>query len=339
MGRRGRRRIQKLTSGRMEATSTPPCSRKQAQSGHQTSPRGQDNRSHRTKPEQLPRVGPRSAGWEGGGWVSSENWAVKGGSLWDRMTERRVFCLLLRTRKHEPVCRGRSQERPARTRGRRQWWREVPQEGLEEGEEGEGSTPPPTCQDRGTERRNPLFNFLSHTKVMCAHSRKHVKHRKKRKSGAGASHCPTSSERWAAGNGALREPWPAVWPEPPQRATPRMGSLGRGAGRSMVTAGHSGPHRTQLGPCGRQGAGCSQASDSKTRACLLIALQPRRQERQIWGDKEELPLTVDGLFLEMGRLFSIAAVSVPRALPASDPLNAAQKAPPTPNLGQPLTPW
>lgn len=51
------------------------------------------------------------------------------------------------------------------------------------------------------------------------------------------------------------------------------------------------------------------ASDSKTRACLLLALQPRSQrKRQIWEDKEMLPLTVDGLFLEMGRLFSLAAL-------------------------------
>lgn len=40
-----------------------------------------------------------------------------------------------------------------------------------------------------------------------------------------------------------------------------------------------------------------------------------------------LPLTVDGLFLEMGRVFSITAVSVPLALPASVPLNAAFKGP------------
>lgn len=40
-----------------------------------------------------------------------------------------------------------------------------------------------------------------------------------------------------------------------------------------------------------------------------------------------LPLTVDGLFLEMGRLFSQAAVWVPLAQPASAPLTAALKGP------------
>lgn len=35
------------------------------------------------------------------------------------------------------------------------------------------------------------------------------------------------------------------------------------------------------------------------------------------------PLTVNVLFLEMGRLFSVAAIPVPLALPASVPLNIA----------------
>lgn len=60
------------------------------------------------------------------------------------MTEGRGFCLLLWTRKHEPICRARS------TRGRRQWCREVPQEGL--GEERERRPPSRPAREKGQTR-------------------------------------------------------------------------------------------------------------------------------------------------------------------------------------------
>lgn len=43
------------------------------------------------------------------------------------------------------------------------------------------------------------------------------------------------------------------------------------------------------------------------------------------------PLTVEVLFLEVGRLLSIAAISVLPALPASVPLNTAKKPLPLPS--------
>lgn len=59
-----------------------------------------------------------------------------------------------------------------------------PQEGL--------GTPWPGRTEGAERGRDSLVNFLSYRKVVCAHSRKYGKHRKRRKGRAGASHCPTS---------------------------------------------------------------------------------------------------------------------------------------------------
>lgn len=88
---------------------------------------------------------------------------------------------------------------------------------------------------------------------------------------------------------------------------------------------HSGSHTIR--PLCQEGEHHTQGSlcflDKSGPPSCLTTWEPT--ERQIWEDKEMLPLTVDGLFLEMGRLFSIAAVSVPPALPASVPFKTAWK--------------
>lgn len=183
-----------------------------------------------------------------------------------------------------------------------------------------GEAPPwPTRTEGATQGRNSLLHFRSRYKSgVCVFQKTQKKEKGQARS------FPLSHElRGTLGSGEM-EPSGALAqaarPEPITKGHSQSGLIRQRTGQAGTFRA-----RTQSGPCGGRGAGARGASDSKTRVCLLTTLQPGRREteRLIWGDKETLPLTVDGLFLEMGRLFSVAAVSVPPALPASVPSNAA----------------
>lgn len=195
------------------------------------------------------------------------------------MTEGRGFRLLLWTRKHEPICRGNSQE--TQELGLRQWWGWFHRRGG-------GGEPSSPARTQGAERgRNSLFNFLSRIKVVCAHSRKYRKHRKRRKGKAGTSHCPTSYRRCeAAGKSSLlRAQRGQCSRNPRQKATPKAGSLGTGTMLQRSVTPGAFRARTQLGPCGGQGKMLG-ASDSKTRVSLL-ALQPGANGKTDWGRQRD----------------------------------------------------
>lgn len=201
---------------------------------------------HWTKLE-LPFPGSRTArGQEaaGGqvGWASGAprriGWGRKGAG--GRKTERRRFCLLLWTRKHEPVFRGRSPERPGNKR------RETMVGGGPTGRAGKGEERrgPLPARAEGAERgRNLLLNFLSRIRAVCARSRKHRK--KRRKGTAGASHCPISSERCeAAGKSSLlRALAQAAWPEPATKGHSQSGLIRERSRCGALRDGraHSGP--------------------------------------------------------------------------------------------------
>lgn len=199
-----------------------------------------------------------------------------------------------------------------------------------------GGSPP--CQPGQKTRRDGetrCFVFGPGIKVVHVHSRKHGKHgkhRKRRKGRLGASHCPASSKgHRAAGKWSLlRALARAVWPEPTTKDHSQSGLIRQ---RSQCRARSLGDRRAHSGPAhnralvGGGGRVLREPLIPRQERASLLPYNPgdgrQETERLIWEDKETLPLTVDGLFLEMGRLFSIAAVSMPPALPTSVPSNVA----------------
>lgn len=128
----------------------------------------------------------------------------------------------------------------------------------------------------------------------------------------------------------------AAWPEPATKGHSQSGLIRTGAGALGAGRAHSGaPHnRALVGGGGGVGA-APGASDSKTRARLLLALQPRADRKTDQGRQRDASLTVHGLFLEMGRLSCrLGAVSPAHLCPldrspkqAPSPSGAAQPPP------------
>ena len=251
----GKRQLEKARScrqGGRRCPATLPCSRRQAQSGHQTPPRGQDE----NRPlDQAGAAFPGGPGLPAAKKLRAGRWAGPLVLLWrigwgrkgagGRKTERRRFCLLLWTRKHEPVFRGRSPERPGNKR------RETMVGGRSHGRGWERRGEPGALPARaeGAERgRNLLLNFLSRIRVVCARSRKHRKKGDRaRREPPIVPSAPRDVKR--PGNRAFREPWHRQrGRNPPQRATPSAGSLGRRAGAARSVTGGRVQGRRTIGP-------------------------------------------------------------------------------------------
>lgn len=116
---------------------------------------------------------------------------------------------------------------------------------------------------------------------------------RKGRPGPGASHCPSSSE-----GGRETSPLRARRSSEAGTATKGHSPSGLIRQRSRALLGdrraHSGPahNRALVGA----GAGARGASDSKTRACLLIALQARRQKGRFGETKSRFPWQWMGYF-------------------------------------------
>lgn len=183
-------------------------------------------------------------------------------------------------------------------------------------------------RDRGTEHgRDSPSDVPSRMKVVCAHSRKRGETRQgeRREGRAGA---PIVLQPREMGSDQKAEPSEsrarAVRPEPPTKGHSQRGLI-RDRGRA-ARPGHrlgQGPHT--IAPLWEAGRALPPLIPRQEHASL-----PYSRETD-WGRQRDAPLTVDALFLEVGRLFSIAAVSLPRV-----PLNAAQTGPH--QSGRPSTP-
>lgn len=135
----------------------------------------------------------------------------------------------------------------------------------------------PPGQKALREGETRCFIFRPGIKVGRVHSRKHGKHKKEK---GQARSFPLSHQ--LGGTLGSREMEPSESPEPTTKGHSQSGLLTQrsrcpGAALARGQAGTFRP-RTQSRPCGGRGAGAPGASDSKTSACLLTALQAGRRE-------------------------------------------------------------
>jgi hypothetical protein len=112
----------------------------------------------------------------------------------------------------------------------------------------------------------------------------------------------------------------------PQRATPRAGSLGRCASAVRTVTGGciQGTHNKALVVGGGAGHSLEPLIPRQEQASFLPYNLGADRKTDL-GRKRDASPDSDGLFLEMGRVFSITTISVPPALPISVPVNTALK--------------
>lgn len=129
----------------------------------------------------------------------------------------------------------------------------------------------------------------------------------------------------------------AAWPEPATKGHSQSGLIRTGAGaldagRALAGAPHN---QALVGGGGGGGRLPEPLIPRQERACFL-PYSPEPTERQIGEDKEMLPLTVHGLFLEMGRLSCRLGAASPAHL---CPLDRSPKEAPSPSgVAQPPPP-
>lgn len=218
---------------------------------------------------------------------------------------------------------GKGARRDPETRGGGHWWREVPQEGL-------GTWPLLGWKvQRKRETCGLIFCPIQKWGV-CAFP-KNTENTEKKAKGQGGRLLLSTPGAPGDVNRVFWEPLAqAAWPEPATKGHSQSGLIRTGAGALGAGQAHSGaPHnRALVGGSGGGLAGGSGASDSKTRARLLLALQPRADRKTDRGRQRDASLTVHGLFLEMGRLSCRLGAVSPAHL---CPLDRSPKEAPSPS--------